>query len=579
MKTSNIGRFKILGVLGLALVAALVLMLTWGHEGAQRAEAEAGPIADFKVNKTADPPIIPLYGKGKFTVTVTQSGPANALGAMIIDSLPSNLLLQDPNITPAMIGDAAAVVVAPAGVKMTLNGAPAPANPCLWFGNFNALGPSLPNTIVCDFSGMLGGAPGGLAAGDIVVLSVQVQAWNIDWSASQNNNQAMAFDLGFVLPLMGQPSPFPKTTDVTMFNEDKQFCTDFLPLNTACAKMPSDKANINVTKVAEKGFLGQSFRNTVTIESIGPSPAYRVELIDDLSAGAGIVSFVPASLQVKEINDVVDPKFGGQAIGTITCTEPGVEGEAICLVEPGPGPIETMGPPANNYMNVGSSIVISYELTCDAIGTFDNTAWVRIDDGQKLTDLPHRCQDRSWQRESFSDTATVVCNDAPPQDEVINIHVNNKNGAKQEGTCWTVFYEEVNPVAGKVPHDVVGDNVGGVKPDCGEPSNLKLSDSDPAGGLLSITIPGEQRAQFGDIWHVQMSFSPVGEPVANNYKCDLSQGPCTVPKVAVGGFQTALDPTGSGGSAGLLAGVIAGVTAGAIALGGAAWYARRRWLA
>ena len=34
----------------------------------------------------------------------------------------------------------------------------------------------------------------------------------------------------------------------------------------------------------------------------------------------------------------------------------------------------------------------------------------------------------------------------------------------------------------------------------------------------------------------------------------------------------------TGGNVGLLAGVIAGVTAGAVALGGAAWWARRRWL-
>jgi hypothetical protein len=323
--------------------------------------------------------------------------------------------------------------------------------------------------------------------------------------------------------------------------------------------MASDEANINVTKVSEKGFLGQTFRNTVTIESTGPSPAYSVELIDDLSAGAGIVSFVPGSAQVKEINDVVDPKFGGQAIGTITCADPNIDGEVICLVEPGPGPIEDMGPPANNYMNVGSSIVISYELTCDAVGTFDNTAWVRIDDGQKLTDLPHRGQDRSWQRDSFFDTATVVCNDAPPQDEEINIHVNKLGtGAKVEGTCWNVG------LADKVVLAVVCDG--------------DLDDGDPAGGLLRITIPGAERAQLGDIWHVWMESSPVLPLDGNNYVCDLSLGKCTVPKVAVGGLQTALDPTGSGGSAGLLAGVIA-ASAAAIALGGAGWYARRRWVA
>jgi hypothetical protein len=156
-------------------------------------------------------------------------------------------------------------------------------------------------------------------------------------------------------------------------------------------------------------------------------------------------------------------------------------------------------------------------------------------------------------------------------DEQINIHVNRLGtGAKQEGTCWRVFYED--PVAGKVEHDVVGDNVAGVKPDCSEPSNLKLSDSDPAGGLLRITITSAQRVELGDIWHVQNSFSPVGKPDGNTYVCDLSLGKCNVPKVAVGGLQTALDPTGSDGSRGLLA----GIAAVAITATGVAWFARRR---
>ena len=42
---------------------------------------------------------------------------------------------------------------------------------------------------------------------------------------------------------------------------------------------------------------------------------------------------------------------------------------------------------------------------------------------------------------------------------------------------------------------------------------------------------------------------------------------------------TPLETTGSSGSStGLLAGIVAAIAAGTVALGGAAWYARRRWL-
>ena len=101
---------------------------------------------------------------------------------------------------------------------------------------------------------------------------------------------------------------------------------------------------------------------------------------------------------------------------------------------------------------------------------------------------------------------------------------------------------------------------------------------------MRITITTDQRQQFGDIWHIQNSFSPVGKLDPNNYECDLSQGKCDVPKVAVGGLSVDLDggqgglpllaSSSSGPSAGLVAAIAAAVAAGA--LGGAAWYARRR---
>ena len=171
---------------------------------------------------------------------------------------------------------------------------------------------------------------------------------------------------------------------------------------------------------------------------------------------------------------------------------------------------------------------------------------------------------------------------APPPDEQININVVDKlSGGKLEGTCWRISYGPA-----KVPHDVVGDDVAGVKPDCGEPSNLKLFDKDPSPGNLRITITSAQRVQFGDIWHAQMSFEPKGNLDTFNYECDLSLAKCEIGPVAVGGLAVDLDrdlgdlpletAQSSGPSAGVLADTIAGMAALAVTLTGAAWYARRR---
>ena len=178
----------------------------------------------------------------------------------------------------------------------------------------------------------------------------------------------------------------------------------------------------------------------------------------------------------------------------------------------------------------------------------------------------------------------VIFGDPPPTDEQININVNDLLGSKLDGTCWRISYG-----AAKVAHDVVGDDNGGSKPDCGEPSNTKLFDKDPAPGVLSITITSAQRVQFGNIWHVQNSFSPVGKPDPNNYECDLGQGKCTIPKIAVGGLVVDLDgdegslPLETAGSSSRGAGRPANSIAGAAAVGAllaaTAWFARRRWLA
>ena len=166
-------------------------------------------------------------------------------------------------------------------------------------------------------------------------------------------------------------------------------------------------------------------------------------------------------------------------------------------------------------------------------------------------------------------------------DEQININVVDKlSGDKLEGTCWRISYG-----LAKVPHDVVGDDAGGVKPDCGEPSNLKLFDKDPSPGNLRITITSAQRIQFGSIWHAQMSFSPIGGLDPNNYECNLALGKCEIGPVPVGGLAVDLDGDQSGlslgatdssdGNALLLAGIIAGVSVIATTVTGVALYARR----
>ena len=173
--------------------------------------------------------------------------------------------------------------------------------------------------------------------------------------------------------------------------------------------------------------------------------------------------------------------------------------------------------------------------------------------------------------------------DTTPPDEQININVVDKlSGAKLEGTCWRISYGPA-----KIQHDVVGDDTGGVKPDCGEPSNLKLFDKDPSAGNLRITITSDQRVQFGSIWHAQMSFEPKGNLDTFNYTCNLSVAKCEIGPVAVGGIAVDLDgdlgdlpveTAGSSGSnTGLIAGIVAAIAAGTVTLGGAAWYARRRW--
>ena len=185
----------------------------------------------------------------------------------------------------------------------------------------------------------------------------------------------------------------------------------------------------------------------------------------------------------------------------------------------------------------------------------------------------------------MSDAGAAYIYDAL-HDEQININVLGKlSGSKLEGNCWRISYINIDPlypVPVKIPHDVVGDDVAGVKPDCGEPSNVKLFDKDPSAGNLRITITSAQRVQFGDIWHAQMSFSPIGGLDPANYRCDLSLGKCTIGPVSVGGLVVDLDEGSqpaaqpSGTSASQLASTVAAIAAGTVALGGAAWYARRR---
>ena len=243
--------------------------------------------------------------------------------------------------------------------------------------------------------------------------------------------------------------------------------------------------------------------------------------------------------------------------------------------------------------------LVALDFVCNTLGSHELTLTARPDSPEGAVYEPAGGGDLIFVKtvpqdydgdtvaNQVADTLTVNC--LLPPDEQININVFDvDSGGKLEGTCWRISYINIDPlypVSVEIPHDIVGDDVAGVKPDCGEPSNVKLFDEDPSVGNLTITITSAQRLQFGDIWHAQMSFGPVGPHDHNNYECDLSLGKCTIGAVAVGGLVVDLDEGAlslegaqrSGGSAGRPAGTIAGVGALAVALTGAAWYARRRW--
>lgn len=118
---------------------------------------------------------------------------------------------------------------------------------------------------------------------------------------------------------------------------------------------------------------------------------------------------------------------------------------------------------------------------------------------------------------------------AQTPDEQLNITVRDaKTLGLLPGSCFKVFH--FDPGQGtNIEHDVVGDDVGGSKADCGEPSNLKLFDKDPTAGSLRITIPGAQRDEFGDIWHVLQTRAPRKYSIDfMKHQCDLGLGKCEI---------------------------------------------------
>jgi hypothetical protein len=97
-----------------------------------------------------------------------------------------------------------------------------------------------------------------------------------------------------------------------------------------------------------------------------------------------------------------------------------------------------------------------------------------------------------------------------------------------------------------------------------------------AGGGLSDIPLWQEEADFDADW-ADTEVMSIDEAYTQ---------PTPAPGPAVGGVSHDIDVRGlaletagaSGPGAGLIGGIIAGATAGAIALGGAGWYARRRWL-
>ena len=228
-----------------------------------------------------------------------------------------------------------------------------------------------------------------------------------------------------------------------------------------------------------------------------------------------------------------------------------------------------------------TAIRAQFELNCDATPSFHSVTLLmstfRKADGTHVTDPVGV----AFSDVDGSEAITIVC--APP-DGRMYINASPPPGdVKVTGTCWQISYlvRLRPPNFSKVPYDVVGDDSGGVKPDCGQPSNQNLFDKNPAPGNLLVTIPGELLLVFSDIWFAKMIVSPTGELDPTNYQCDLFLGKCAVGAAAVGGFSMDLGAhergvplQGSSPSEGLLAGLIAGASAGVIGLG-AAWYARR----
>lgn len=114
--------------------------------------------------------------------------------------------------------------------------------------------------------------------------------------------------------------------------------------------------------------------------------------------------------------------------------------------------------------------------------------------------------------------------EGPLPDEQINITIEDSKvpGMTLPGTCWQIFYIDEGPPLQNVVFDVVGDNTKACAGSVGI-----LSDKDPAVGVISITISGKLRAEFGDEWHVLQTQAPLKYSLdLIKRECHLDEGKC-----------------------------------------------------
>jgi len=161
----------------------------------------------------------------------------------------------------------------------------------------------------------------------------------------------------------------------------------------------------------------------------------------------------------------------------------------------------------------------------------------------------------------------------------VNMSCHNTDNCEGPASNWGVTN---NDGAGNLRGYAWGENVGWISFSCkNNPSSCAGTDNygvriNPATGLFSGYAWGENIG-----WIRFSDTSPVAYQVRTDWRGPPAPigGIAELPDAAPGAAQpSAAPPEGSGWSGGTYAALAAGVAAAALALAGAGWYARRRWL-